>query len=719
MSNGANRLYEFGPYRVDPARNVLFRGSTQIPLTTKAFETLLVLIEHGDDLVSKEELMGKLWPNTIVEEANLAQHISMVRKALGETPQERRYIITLPGRGYRFAERIRIISSDVAQSDPGTRVDPPAAVEVPPPHAPVPVEELNSRHEVRRSGNLPWVVAACVALFLMVAAFLLRPEVPSPKVTRIRQLTHVGNVSISQRIVTDGPRIYFLVDGEKDILRYASADGGAIFSVNVPFTNFELTDTSPNGTELLLQDYDGWIVPRTLWRLSVPDGSPRRIGEVRGDDSAWSHDGRAIAYTRESDDSLNMADAEGKNSRKLASFPGTPFRPRWSPDGNTIRLSVSDKVGSGCTLWEINVANGTSRPLLPGWSSSTRPMSGRWTDDGRYFLFSALQDGLRNIWAIRDAQEILRKSSRNPVQLTAGPMNFSQPAPSKDGKTIFAVGEVPHGQLMRYNQNSRQFEPYAGDLSADHVAFSRDGKSMAYIQYPEGNLFRSRVDGTDRQQLTFPPLRAYCPQWSPDGSQLAFIGIVGQSGPRSIFVIPAHGGSPRLIAPDTGSQPSLGSWTSEGLLVAGANARHPNSAMYRLQVETGQLQFLPGSDGLAAGMESADGKYIAAVSYPDHRVALYDVRTQTWKAVAKQGDYPAWCPDQRCFYFNTVIGWTGEKGYYRFNLAGDTVERALAAPDFPLTGVYGFWSSFAPDGSLLVFRSTSTRDIYALEVQLP
>jgi len=109
MSNGANRLYEFGPYRIDPSRNLLLRGSEPIPLTSKAFETLLTLVEHSDHDVSKEELMRTLWPDTFVEEANLVQHISMVRRALGETPHDRRYIITLPGRGYRFAEPVRTL----------------------------------------------------------------------------------------------------------------------------------------------------------------------------------------------------------------------------------------------------------------------------------------------------------------------------------------------------------------------------------------------------------------------------------------------------------------------------------------------------------------------------------------------------------------------------------------------------------------------------------
>lgn len=109
MGNLARHGYEFGSYRMDPARNLLLRDDEPVPLTHKAFETLLVLVEHGSQGASKDELMKTLWPDTFVGEANLTKHISMVRKALGESAQDHRYIVTLPGRGYRFAETVRII----------------------------------------------------------------------------------------------------------------------------------------------------------------------------------------------------------------------------------------------------------------------------------------------------------------------------------------------------------------------------------------------------------------------------------------------------------------------------------------------------------------------------------------------------------------------------------------------------------------------------------
>src|ERR1700675_2759496 len=110
MSKQTNHFYEFGPFRVDAGRQLLLRDGQPVPLTSKAFETLLALIQQSEQTVSKDELMKQLWPDTFVEESNLTQHISMLRKALGESPQDHRYLVTMPGRGYRFAQKVREVS---------------------------------------------------------------------------------------------------------------------------------------------------------------------------------------------------------------------------------------------------------------------------------------------------------------------------------------------------------------------------------------------------------------------------------------------------------------------------------------------------------------------------------------------------------------------------------------------------------------------------------
>src|SRR6516162_6824633 len=112
MSVGADqkiKLYEFGPFRVDPEKELLLRGNETIPLTPKTFQILLVLIRHSKEIVTKDELMKEVWPDTFVEEANLSRNIFLLRKALGESPQDHQYIVTVPGRGYRFAEDVRLV----------------------------------------------------------------------------------------------------------------------------------------------------------------------------------------------------------------------------------------------------------------------------------------------------------------------------------------------------------------------------------------------------------------------------------------------------------------------------------------------------------------------------------------------------------------------------------------------------------------------------------
>jgi eukaryotic-like serine/threonine-protein kinase len=110
MATGPRVLYEFGAFRVDPDKQVLLRENQPVAVTPKAFETLLILLRHSREVVSKDELMNALWPDAFVEEANLSQNIFTLRKALGDTPEDRRYIITHPGKGYSFAETVRTIT---------------------------------------------------------------------------------------------------------------------------------------------------------------------------------------------------------------------------------------------------------------------------------------------------------------------------------------------------------------------------------------------------------------------------------------------------------------------------------------------------------------------------------------------------------------------------------------------------------------------------------
>src|SRR5579863_3544028 len=153
MNNTDRDFYEFGPFRVDPNQRVLLRGNQRVPLQPKAFDTLLVLVRNSDKVVLKEDLMKSVWPDTFVEESNLTQNIFVLRKTLGESAGERRYIVTVPGRGYRFAAKVR--TPEEASKEP------PVAVPASPSDTPA------TRHGLWKAA----FVAAAAALALAVIAY--------------------------------------------------------------------------------------------------------------------------------------------------------------------------------------------------------------------------------------------------------------------------------------------------------------------------------------------------------------------------------------------------------------------------------------------------------------------------------------------------------------------------------------------------------------------
>ena len=111
MSTNSRRYYEFGPFRVDESERLLLRGEDVVPLTPKAFEMLLVLVQSSGHVFTKEELMKRVWPDSFVEEANLSHNVYKLREALGDGRNGERYIETMPRRGYRFVAKVTGVSN--------------------------------------------------------------------------------------------------------------------------------------------------------------------------------------------------------------------------------------------------------------------------------------------------------------------------------------------------------------------------------------------------------------------------------------------------------------------------------------------------------------------------------------------------------------------------------------------------------------------------------
>jgi DNA-binding winged helix-turn-helix (wHTH) protein/Tol biopolymer transport system component len=729
-------LYHFGPFTLDPNKRALFRHGKPVVLTPRAFDVLLYLAQNPNRVISKEELLKVVWAGSFVEEGNLTQNVFLLRKVLAEETGDTGLIVTVPRVGYQFAAEVatapevgptpvvsagnlvlegvqsttRIVIEEEIDSDSAAS---PKALPAPP-----------------ASARWRWYAASATVLAL-VAAAVFRPTLPPPTVTRIRQLTHLGTLVHNTKLLTDGPRIYFRAwDGKDRALRYVSPEAGEVFSVDRTLPQIDVDDLSPSGSEFLVVNLaDKRRAPNSgdnlpsVWRIAVPSGSPRPVGDLRAREVGWAPDGRTIACAIGSD--IYLVDPDGTNPRKLATLPGEPFYLLWSPDSQRLRFSVADPHRNTSILWQADLATHAVAPVLPDSIASTGVLPGGWTPDGRYFLYTASGDGTRDVWAIREGKDLLHRVNPQPVQITAGPLTFYLPAPSKNGKSVFAVGEQLRGQLTRYDSSTHQFVPYANGISADHVAFSRDGQWLAYIEFPSSVLVRSRLDGSERRQLTFAPMRAVSPQWSPDGTQIAFQGSAQPGAHPKIYLISSNGGLPSLAAPENrgGDRQTYPSWSADGnsILFSGSNEARSDRALYNLDFKSRQISHLPSSDHLYWGQISPDGQHVIALEDPTQKLMLYDMTTHNLQTLAELADYPRWSSDGQYVYFSTMYfsGPGKNGGVYRLKLSTGSTEAVMKYPDFLLTGIFGVSYSVTPDGEILTVRDLSTRDLYALDVDLP
>jgi serine/threonine protein kinase/Tol biopolymer transport system component len=558
-------------------------------------------------------------------------------------------------------------------------------------------------------------LAAVSGLTLLIVAVMLiylhsRPLAP-PKVSGYVPVTHDGNQKYL--VGTDGARLYFneFTSAGSGIVQ-VSASGGEMAHIPVPVRTMFLFAVSPDGATLLVSDEVGQTAFRgPLWEIPVLGGSPRRLGDADGQDAAWSPDGQMIVYADGHD--LFLSKSDGSGSHKLFSAPDQTFDPTWSPDGTMIRFRVGGAFGTPGSLWEISVSGTNPHPLLPVWHTPPSECCGKWTPDGKYFVF---QSG-GNIWALAERGNWFGKADAQPVQLTTGPMTFSTPLPSRDGQKLFVVGALARGELARYDTKSAQFLPFLSGISADSVSFSKDGQWVAYVSFPEGTLWKSKSDGSQRIQLTYPPLTARLPSWSPDGQQIVFYALSpGQK--AKMYKIAAERGTPREMIPENSREEWDPTWSSDGTRIAfGGAPADPNISIRILDLRTNEISTLAGSKGLFSPRWSPDGRYLVAMPSNSRSLMLFDFALQKWEEIAKiTMGFPNWSKSSDYVYF---LHEEDQPSVMRIRIRDRKIERVADLKNFRQTGFYTQWLGMAPDDSPLLLRDTGTQEIYALDWQAP
>lgn len=702
MSLFISGLYRFDEFELNPARLTFSRQGEPLSISPKAFEVLTYLVANPGRVVTKDELLNAVWPESFVEEGNLTQQVSALRRVLGDRSG---LIATVPGRGYQFTAQVHeeLQPGTAVVAGSGARGDDNLAQPVRGRALVAETEQAPASGRDAKRARLRWIPwVSVVAAVLIVGAYVVLRESgrSSLRISSYAQLTHDGHPKTIGG--TDGNRVYFTEELPHTIAQ-VSASGGPVEPIPVSVKEPWAGDVSPDGSTMLIVSETGGMGPaNSLWSFRLVGESLRQLA-IDALDSTWSPDGLRVAYSSTTGD-IFVVRNDGTERHKLASPGGYLRSLAWSPDGTKLRFSKNG------VLWELGSDGANLHQVLPGWSNSETQFSGQWAQDGRYFFISD-----RQIWMLDERARLGKFLAGKPVQLTSGPIDWDRPVVSRDGTKIFASGRSKRGELVRFDAKSKQFQPFLGGISAEFVVFTNDGKTVAYVTYPEGILWRADADGSNPLQLTSPPVYPKSLRWSPDGREILFVDRT-PNGTNGIYIIAQDGGSPRRVVPDDNENETDPSWSPDGKRIAYSTGPElgetSNSDLRILDLAAGKATLIPGSKGLVVPHWSPDGRFISAVTLDAMSMKVLSLDSGNWSNLdTGPVAFPEWSRDSKFIYY---LKWKGDAALLRMHPGDATPEQVADIRTEHFTGFFTTWMSLDSSGAPLLLRDIGSDDIYAL-----
>jgi dipeptidyl aminopeptidase/acylaminoacyl peptidase len=462
---------------------------------------------------------------------------------------------------------------------------------------------------------------------------------------------------------------------------------------------------------ILMQSFAAGSAPGVLWLAGFDGSKPRRIGETDGD-SDYSVSPDLKTLLRSGKDGLFARPVDGGPERLIARIDSEASAYTfWHPTGERIGfLLLKDGPWKA---WEVQKDGTGMRALLPEFPGEQ--VAANWSPDGKRLYF--VSQGEIYVRGSRGWLGWMRRPE--PERLTNGSVRYFTPYEDPmDPRVIYSWGLVPHGELMKLNNQTGLFEPYLNRLSAETLDYSPDGQWIAYVTYPGRELWKCRRDGSDRVLLE-EGLDTGVPRWSPDGKRLAFMayrkGVFGD--PYRVYTIPADGGAAGLVngVNGPGGDPN---WSPDGRKLVFApeswDVRQKQERRVSIvDLETGEVQMVPGSEQMFSPRWSPDGKKLVAIRAEYERPVIYDFETRRWTDVdAKVFGYPTWSKDGR-FVYGMIYA---PNRLVRIEAATGKLEEIRSIKEFRLTGL-GYPVSWTPDGEAVVLADHSTQEIYRIEVE--
>ena len=538
-----NKRFAFGPFRLDSTDRRLLRDQKAMPLPPKAFDTLVYLVENSGRLVSREELIQNVWPDSVVEDANLTVNISLLRKALGNRSDGHPYIETAPRKGYRF-------EADVTRLEAETITEPP----------------LRSR---RKS---VWSLTLLALVFLIVLAawrFQRQPE-PLPQFRQQRLTSFAPELAVTAAAISTGAK--FIAYSNSAGLFIQVIATSEIHSLQLPEPGFQIASISwfPDSAKLLVDGSAPGQVAPGLWVVPViGTAKPVQIGPYPP--GFVSPDGSQIALVSNEGTApqILLMQSDGSQERLLVTGKEEEAfgNPSWSPDGERLfftryRWNAQLRKNSG-SIDCYDLANGKVRSLLTGLDFAGDVVSLR---DGR-LLYSKLMGAnpsayggeLMQVRLDRKAQKVVGA----PRTIATWDVPITGLSVSNNGKELVLrdftvqhstyIGDLGNGARTLQNVRRLTFglgredfpRAWTPDSRALFIDSNRTGNWEIFKQASAGDTDTPFVQGEGDQ---------FNPRLSPDHAWLLYLERPKdwhEPQPVTLMRVPISGGLPEPVLTTT------------------------------------------------------------------------------------------------------------------------------------------------------------------------
>jgi Tol biopolymer transport system component/DNA-binding winged helix-turn-helix (wHTH) protein len=602
-SERSAQTVRFGVFEADLQTGELYKNGMKIPLQGQPFQVCSLLLEHAGELVTREELRQRVWPeDTFVDfEQALNTAIAKIRLALGDEADNPKFVQTLPRRGYRFI-------------GPVAKPDSQAAVQAVTPVTP------KGRFE-RPTARRNWLLAPAALLVLLAAIGIWRSlnnRAAALPPMEVAPLAGLPGIQMEPDFSPDGNQVAFVLRGAANCGIYTTMVGGEK-SLRLTSDCDDSSPTwSPDGRRVAFYRYGNGMA---IYVVPAFGGSEHRLYKgpfhpwASGLD--WSPDGNVLAFSGGRADWngtwISLLSLVDSTTRQLTSPSDqeVDYSPAFSPDGSMVAFVRGILAGAVEDLYVVPAAGGVPRRLT--FDKTWIKGSPTWTPDGRDIVFSSARGGLASLWRVS-------ASGGTPRPIAGVGVIATDPSISPKGNQLVYKQTYIKEKILRVNlKDEKHAEGLPAVLNLKkgrnwRPNFSPDGKRFAFesvLGYSE--IWTCNSDGSNCEQLTSLQGTAGAPRWSPDGRSMAF--EYRPSEHSEIYLLDLGGGMPRLLPTLPGADNGGPSWSRDGKWIYFYSDRGGTRfQLWRVLLKGGPPVQITRNGGLFAA-ESADGRFLYYSKY--------------------------------------------------------------------------------------------------------